>query len=318
MNANLMLIWSLALLALAVAAMGVGVAWRTRRHEQAAQRLDQALQARSGTLPWRPGQDGDDAESPVRESFAVPGHWLSGRLGQALLAEEDRRLIDISGAEPARGQSLFFLARVVLGLALPLLALLMFAEARFIYLLMAIFGGFALGVMLPKWVLRSIVSNRRERVTEELPLFIDLLRLLQGVGLSIDQTLQVLASEFGSVLRVMGHELGIANAQYANGRSRTQSLRRLVLISDNDDVRALIAMLAQVDRHGGAVQEPLKQFSLRLREKRQAQFKEKIGKITVKMTGVMVLTLLPALLVITAGPGFIAVIRTLGAMGGGR
>ena len=38
--------------------------------------------------------------------------------------------------------------------------------------------------------------------------------------------------------------------------------------------------------------------------------------ITVKMTGVMVLTLLPALIVITAGPGFTAVIRSLSTMGG--
>ncbi len=34
------------------------------------------------------------------------------------------------------------------------------------------------------------------------------------------------------------------------------------------------------------------------------------------MTGVMVLTLLPALIVITAGPGFTAVIRSLSSIGG--
>lgn len=42
--------------------------------------------------------------------------------------------------------------------------------------------------------------------------------------------------------------------------------------------------------------------------------KELIGKISVKMTGVMVVTLLPALIIITAGPGFLAVIRALGGM----
>ncbi len=42
--------------------------------------------------------------------------------------------------------------------------------------------------------------------------------------------------------------------------------------------------------------------------------KERIGKITVKMTGIMVTTLLPALVIVTAGPGFLAVIRSLGAL----
>ena len=44
------------------------------------------------------------------------------------------------------------------------------------------------------------------------------------------------------------------------------------------------------------------------------RMKEAIGKVTVKMTAVMVLTLLPALMVITAGPGFLAVMRTLGSV----
>jgi tight adherence protein C len=62
------------------------------------------------------------------------------------------------------------------------------------------------------------------------------------------------------------------------------------------------------------VQEPLRQFGQRLREQRRMRMKEAIGKVTVKMTAVMVLTLLPALMVITAGPGFLAVMRTLGSV----
>lgn len=318
MNANNMLIWSVALLALAVLVMGGAMAFRAHRNEQAEKRMEAALKERSGAVPWRPVDPMADEDGPQQESFTVPGHWLSGKLGQALLADEDRKLIDICGTEPATGQSVFFLARVVLGLGLPLVAFVLFREKSLTYLTTAVFAALALGIMIPKWALRHLVGKRRAQVTEELPLFVDLLRLLQGVGLSIDQTLQVLANEFNGVLQVLGRELGIANAQYVNGRSRAQSLRRLTLISDSDDVRAIIALLIQVDRHGGAVQEPLKQFSMRLREKRQAQFKEKIGKITVKMTGVMVLTLLPALLVITAGPGFIAVFNALGSVGGAR
>jgi len=71
-------------------------------------------------------------------------------------------------------------------------------------------------------------------------------------------------------------------------------------------------LLVQVDKHGGAVQEPLRIFSDRLREHRRSEMKEKIGKITVKMTAVMVTTLLPALVIVTAGPAFLAIFRALG------
>jgi tight adherence protein C len=43
--------------------------------------------------------------------------------------------------------------------------------------------------------------------------------------------------------------------------------------------------------------------------------RERIGRLTVKMTGVMILTLLPALLIVTAGPGLITITHTLSAHG---
>jgi tight adherence protein C len=73
----------------------------------------------------------------------------------------------------------------------------------------------------------------------------------------------------------------------------------------------VVRLVIQVDKHGGAVQEPLRQFGDRLRESRRAMLRERIGKLTVKMTGVMVVTLLPALLIVTAGPGFLAVMHSL-------
>ena len=126
MNANSMLIWSVALLALAVLVMGGATALRAHRNERAEQRMEAALKERSGAVPWRPIDPMADEEGSQQESFTVPGHWLSGKVGQALLADEDRKLIDICGTEPAKGQSVFFVARVVLGLGLPLAAFVLF------------------------------------------------------------------------------------------------------------------------------------------------------------------------------------------------
>jgi tight adherence protein C len=132
--------------------------------------------------------------------------------------------------------------------------------------------------------------------------------------LSIDQSIQVVVGDFRRVLPVLAQELEIASRQFVAGRTREQSLQRLATTYDNDDLRAVTRLIIQVDRHGGAVQEPLKQFSDRLREGRRTAMRERIGKLTVKMTTVMITTLLPALLIVTAGPGFLAVIRSLTAL----
>lgn len=187
-------------------------------------------------------------------------------------------------------------------------------ESPFI-ILFAGFMGFALGYMGPKWLMLLKAKERRRRAAEELPLLIDLLRLLQGVGLSIDQSLNVIENEFSSSLPILSKELQIAAQQYLNGRTREQSLRRFSTIFNNEDMSAIARLIIQVDRYGGAVQQPLQQFSDRVREQRKLDMKEKIGKLTVKMTGVMVVALLPALLIITGGAGFLAIVRALSKIG---
>jgi tight adherence protein C len=132
--------------------------------------------------------------------------------------------------------------------------------------IMALGTAFFIGFMAPKWVLGRIAAGRRERANQELPLFIDLLRLLQGVGLSLDQSLQIMATDFSHVLRVLGYELTLANNQYSRGRTREHSLHRLATLHKNENLRGLVSLLVQVDKHGGAVQEPLRVFSDRLRE----------------------------------------------------
>ena len=238
--------------------------------------------------------------------------WLDTSLGRQIVASEDRRLLEQCGFVDARARGLFLIARLACAGMLPLAAGLLasghLAGLRLTALLaLALVGGF----MVPKLFVQRRASARRAAVVDELPMLVDLLRLLQGVGLSLDQSLQVTVSEFRRMLPVLSSELEIAQRQFVAGRTREQSLQRLASSFDNEDLRAVVRLLVQVDRHGGAVQEPLRQFGDRLREGRRALLRERIGHLTVKMTGVMVVTLLPALLIVTAGPGVLSVLHAL-------
>ncbi|MFK4440720.1 tight adherence protein C [Caballeronia udeis] len=235
--------------------------------------------------------------------------WLDTPFGAIVVAAEDRRLLDRCGFLDARARARFFAARIGSAALLPLLALGVFnGEPR---LAMWMVGAFSLGFMLPKWFMRRRAKARQRSVANELPMFVDLLRLLQGVGLSLDQSLQVMINDFATLLPVLAQELALAHRQFTSGRTREQSLSRLATSYESDDLNAVMRLVVQVDKHGGAVQEPLRQFGDRLRESRRATLRERIGALTVKMTGVMVVTLLPALLIMTAGPGFIAVFHSL-------
>ncbi|AOJ24702.1 type II secretion system F family protein [Burkholderia seminalis] len=316
---------ALAVGALGVLLLGMVAMLRASAATRAERALVDALDRRMATLEAakaRTAPDGDAAAKPdVRrqrvERFldrlsAAGVRWLDTGLGKYAVAEEDRRLLEQCGYVDARTRGLFLSARVACGTGLPLLFAI-FASGRVkggIWMV-GMFAVFGLGFMLPKLYVQRRAAARRQSVVDELPLLVDMLRLLQGVGLSLDQSLQVVTNDFRGMMPVLSSEMGIAQRQFAAGRTREQSLQRLSGGFDNEDLRAIVRLMIQVDKHGGAVQEPLKQFGDRLRETRRAMLRERIGRLTVKMTGVMVLTLLPALLIVTAGPGMLAVMRAL-------
>ncbi|GER17790.1 type II secretion system F family protein [Variovorax boronicumulans] len=306
---------SLALLALGlIIAAGALIAAELRR-TRSGQVIGRALRRDTTTAIDLKKPLEVESEAPQRADIELPFHWLDSRIGRTLVADEDRRLIDQCGFASKRTQLIFLVARLLLAFLLPAIVYFTWKSdqtERTVLLVLA--AAFVVGFMAPKWVLGRIASGRRERISRELPLFVDLLKLLQGVGLSLDQSLQIMADDFSHVLRVLGHELTLANRQYSQGRTREHSLYRLATLHGNEDLRGLVSLLVQVDRHGGAVQEPLRIFGERLRERRRSEMKERIGKITVKMTAVMVSTLLPALVIVAAGPGFIAVFHALGSV----
>ena len=313
---NLLAIASLVLLALSLLVGAGALVAAELRRTRSGQAIGRAIRQAAAMPDLKSAVEAPaDPDAPFKPELDLPFHWLDSRIGRALVADEDRNLIDQCGLPSKRAQLVFLVARVSLAFLLPLLAYLFWSGGHTrstVTIVLA--AAAAIGFMAPKWVLGRIAAGRRERAARELPLFVDLLRLLQGVGLSLDQSLQIMATDFSHVLRVLGYELGIANAQYSQGRTREHSLHRLATLHKNENMRGLVSLLVQVDRHGGAVQEPLRVFSDRLRESRRSELKERIGKITVKMTGVMVTTLLPALVIVTAGPGFIAIFRSLGGI----
>lgn len=321
---------ALVLLAIAALVVAVYLIETMVRQEKSKGQIEEVLhkreQANAMVFPGVQNQVEEDnarLESAVVKAAELGSRLGQGRFGDILLAEEDKAYLELGGFEDyGKAKALFSFVRAVLCIGLPVILLFVTGPVKIMggHLMtyaLSIFFGFALGWMLPKWVLMNRVNKRKKAVDDELPLLVDLLRLLQGVGMSMDQSLYIIVKDFKAVFPVLSVELEVAVEQYNRGMPREQSMDRMINGLDNDDLSAICHLIAQVDKHGGAVQEPLQRFSERLREQRRAGLKEKIGKLTVKMTGVMVLTLLPALMIVTAGSGFIAVFRGLSRMGGG-
>ncbi|MFT4246418.1 MAG: type II secretion system F family protein [Pseudomonas sp.] len=308
-----MLTVSMLLFVLALLLFAADLLWRARREERAEKTLQQALQERREHA--RTVEDTASVGQRLLEAAIRLGKRLEGsHLHAWLLASEDRLLLERAGWNTRNGTAAFLGLRLLLALLLTALALLVLHPQGLRAPVVAL-TALAAGVLIPKLILRSWAQRLRKRAHDELPLLIDLLRLLQGVGFSVDQSLQMLGDKLRGALPLLGRELYEANVAYVHGRSRAQSLRRIGESFGDEDLHSLVQMLVQVHQHGGAIQEPLRQFSARLREQRRMRLKEQVGKLSVKMTMVMMLTLLPALMLVLAGPALLALSSVVARMG---
>ena len=299
----------------------LGLAWsllsQTNRKEKALERIDEFIEQRRRV------------QSNIAMRNQVPSSTLTSWLDRLahqfsqtkayshFIEEEDRKLLGRAGFGREEDLSRFVILRIVLGLTGLVIALGLNTGSTFgavpLIQTIAITG---LGFMLPKWLLKAVGEGREAAFERELVAVVDVMRLLQGVGLSVDQSIEIMSTQLRDLVPITGRMLHRSRAQVKSGVPWNVILKKMSSVYSSDEFKSFVQVLGQIEKFGGAVQEPLRQFSDRLIEKERANAKELMGKLTVKLTGVMVVTMLPALMIMTGGPGIISILRAFERVGG--
>ena len=173
------------------------------------------------------------------------------------------------------------------------------------------YAAFTIGYLAPKMLLRVRAEARTRRLRDDISAFSHLLRVLYECGLSTEQSLHVFGKEQRGVLPDIALEIGEVTRRVSAGSDLGEATRSVADEAGEPELSDLFAMMRQIDRYGGAVQEPLMRFAQLLEDRERTRLQEAIGRLSAKMTVAMVLFLLPALLTFVGGPGFVAVIRAL-------
>ncbi|MGE0080164.1 MAG: type II secretion system F family protein [Thiohalomonadaceae bacterium] len=254
-------------------------------------------------------------------------HGLSGqlaRLGSLWLSshEEDPELVKLlarAGWRRQQDQALLAGLQLVLPLATTLVTALAWFGTGGGFSLRAVsylFAAFALGYLAPKYLLRYLGKRRQRLINEEVPLLAQVLKVLFDAGLGLDQALLTVSTEHADMVPVLASELRPVMRQVSRGADRSEALVQMARTQEVQDLTDLVTLLRQIDRYGGGIQQPLKNFVDLIDERRRTELHERVGKLSGSMTIVMVLFLFPALLVFLAGPGFLAIVRMLTGFGG--
>ncbi|UGQ46172.1 type II secretion system F family protein [Massilia endophytica] len=220
-----------------------------------------------------------------------------------------------AGWRSANAPVLYFAAKTVLAIGLPLVLAIVLAGSqsaglRKIFLLL-LCSTAAIGYYLPNMILARTAERRQREIFENLPDALDLLTICVEAGLSLERALSKVASEMHVKSVVLAQELQLVLMELRAGFSKDKALRNFALRSGVEDVDTLVAMLIQSERFGTSMGDSLRVHSENLRLKRSLMAEEAAARIALKLLFPLIFCIFPALMLVLLGPAAIQITRVL-------
>lgn len=178
---------------------------------------------------------------------------------------------------------------------------------RMVALGMSAFGGF----FLPGLLLEGLISARHERLRLSLPDALDLMVVCVEAGLGLDQAIQNVSKELAISHPEICEELGLITLEMRAGKRRSEALRNLADRTGESELRKLVAILIQTDRFGTSIADSLRTHADFMRIRRRQEAEERAGKVGVKLVFPIFFCILPAMLIVVAGPGLLQIMKGL-------
>jgi len=167
------------------------------------------------------------------------------------------------------------------------------------------------GFIGPNFLLEKKIKKRLTILRLALPDALDLMVIAVEAGLGLDQAIQYVASELRNAHKELTEEFMLVNLEIRAGKRRVDALKNLGERAGEPELRKLTAILIQNDRFGTSVAESLRQHSDHLRIRRRQEAEERAAKVGVKLVFPIFFCILPAMMLVCAGPGVLGVVKYL-------
>lgn len=195
------------------------------------------------------------------------------------------------------------------GLAITAYSLLKNGDASM--LLFGLVGALVLGYFLPEQVVLSMRNRHRLSLMSALPDTTDILSIVLGAGLSLDQAIARVSEEIRFVYPELADEFYWMTLEVQAGQERSVAFQHMAQRTGLMDIRSLASMIVQAERFGTGLAQALRIYADSLRIKRRLEIEAKINKVAVKMIFPIVLFILPALFVVIMAPGVLTILSDI-------
>ena len=166
-------------------------------------------------------------------------------------------------------------------------------------------------MLVPTLFVRAVRRQRVRAVEQDLPLLLDLLNTLAQSGVGFDAALDRILETQDARRPLVGE---FRTFQYDNlaGRSRVDSLRRLMRRIEIPMFSTFISSIVQAEQSGASISETLRNQSAEMRSRRRERASAAAMSVPTLLVVPMVVGFLPGIFVILIGP---MLYEAFGAMG---
>ena len=220
---------------------------------------------------------------------------------------------ELAQAGVRQRQALAIYAVLHLAFLLGLLSLALYVERNAVLTSKfgAIVSALLLGWLLPQQVLHRMVKTYRRSLQDALPDTVDLLGIVLGTGLSLDQAMLRVSEEIEFIYPALAAEFSTVVMQVKAGQERGKAFDQLVKRTKIEDIKSLSTMIVQSERFGTSLSQALWVYAGSLRTRRQVRAEAAVAKAAVKMLFPVAIFILPVLFVVTLFPGLLSVLHEL-------
>jgi tight adherence protein C len=287
--------------------LAAGVNYYLGSKEDALSRRIQELQEQSAGGASGPILGGDIWDTLLRATYGTI-------FGKGWFRQKELELMR-GGFRGAAAVKTYGLASLAFLVTLVTTALVAFRNEDTAMWLVAVAGAVVLGYFIPEQVLVYLRNRHRLSLMAALPDTTDMLSIVLGAGLSLDQAIARVGEEIRFVYPELADEFYWMTLEVQAGQERAVAFQHMAQRTGLLDIRSLAGMIVQAERFGTGLSQALRIYADSVRMKRRLEIEANINKAAVKMIFPIVLFILPALFVVILAPGVISILRDLQILG---
>ena len=236
-------------------------------------------------------------------------------LGSGQAAEDTARLLRLAGFWQPNAAPVFAAGRLLLALLAGLGFWIAFRHDGNALSYAALAA--VLCAILVSRLMKGYAERRAMRMRGELSSAIGLVVLGLEGGAGIEHALRFAADQSAAPTPTLSPALRALNRDLDGGMPHDGALARLAERAAVEEMRLATDLVRQSLRFGTELIVPLRALAVELGEQRLARGRERVGSATVKMTVVMIIAFLPALLILMGAPAFSGLLAGLSNLGHG-